>query len=198
VCVLRRLGGLFASIPEAIVCLRVSDCVFGCQIVRGLISDGVSDCVWGGRTGPTIKPKTHNLTITSQQSHTISQLLHNNLTQSHNYFTTISHNLTITSQQSHTRRYTISQLLHNNLTQSHNYFTTISHPKVHNLTITSQQSHNYFTTISQLLHNNLTISSKNCNFAHFLSTFTPLNSHFTCTLFPLIFNEKNFKKTSNY
>ena len=69
---MRRLGGLFASIPEAIVfsgfrlCARASDGV-------GLISDGVSDCVWGGRTGPTIKPK-----------HTISQ-------QSDKYFTTISH-----------------------------------------------------------------------------------------------------------
>jgi len=31
-------------------------------MVWGLMSDGVSDCVWGGRTGPTIKTKTHNLT----------------------------------------------------------------------------------------------------------------------------------------
>jgi hypothetical protein len=157
------------------LCFRVSDGVFGCQMVWGLISDGVSDCVWGGRTGPTIKPK-----------HTISQQSHNNLTtisqQSHNNLTTIS-------QQSDKYFTTISQQSHNNLTaisqQSDKYFTTISH----NLTTISH----YLTTISK---NNFTISSKNYNFAHFLSTFIPLNSHFNCALFQLIFNEKNFKKSS--
>ena len=177
-CVLRRLGGLFASIPEAIVfsgfrwCLRVSD---------GVGADFrwcIRLCL-GWKDGADDKTKTHNLTTISQQSHnnltTISQQSHNNLTtisqQSDKYFTTIS-------QQSHNNLTAISQ-------QSDKYFTTISH----NLTTISH----YLTTISK---NNFTISSKNYNFAHFLSTFIPLNSHFNCALFQLIFNEKNFKKSS--
>ncbi len=118
-CALRRLGGLFASIPEAIVfsgfrlCLRVSD---------GVGADFrwcIRLCL-GWKDGAGDKTKTHNLTTISQQSH---------------------NNLTTISQQSHNNLTTISQQSHTISQQSHNNLTTISH----NLSNASQQSHNYLT-----------------------------------------------------